>query len=158
MTGKFTAARSVAIGADEAAFDLKEILKTYLKGKGIEVVDYGAFDKSPVLYPDIAVKVAEAVAEGKHPRGILMCGTGIGMAISANKVPGVRAANCHDTYSAQRARKSNDAQILTMGARVIGPELAKTIVDAWLASEFEGGGSAPKVERMIQYDEKYRKK
>jgi len=149
---------SVAIGADEAAFDLKEILKAYLKGRGIEVVDYGAFDKSPVLYPDIAVKVAEAVAEGKHPRGILMCGTGIGMAISANKVPGIRAANCHDTYSAQRARKSNDAQILTMGARVIGPELAKTIVDAWLASEFEGGGSAPKVERMIQYDEKYRKK
>ena len=149
---------SVAIGADEAAFDLKEILKAYLKGRGIEVVDYGAFDKSPVLYPDIAVKVAEAVAEGKHPRGILMCGTGIGMAISANKVPGIRAANCHDTYSAQRARKSNDAQILTMGARVIGPELAKTIVDAWLASEFEGGGSAPKVQRMIQYDEKYRKK
>jgi ribose 5-phosphate isomerase B len=149
---------SVAIGADEAAFDLKEILKAYLKGRGIEVVDYGAFDKSPVLYPDIAVKVAEAVAAGKHPRGILMCGTGIGMAISANKVPGIRAANCHDTYSAERARKSNDAQILTMGARVIGPELAKTVVDAWLASEFEGGGSAPKVQRMIQYDEKYRKK
>ena len=151
-------AMSVAIGADEAAFDLKEILKAYLKGRGIEVVDYGAFDKTPVLYPDIAVKVAEAVAAGKHPRGILMCGTGIGMAISANKVPGIRAANCHDTYSAQRARKSNDAQILTMGARVIGPELAKTIVDAWLDSEFEGGGSAPKVEKIIQYDEKYRKR
>ncbi|HTZ52152.1 MAG TPA: RpiB/LacA/LacB family sugar-phosphate isomerase, partial [Spirochaetia bacterium] len=75
-----------------------------------------------------------------------------------NKVPGIRAANCHDTYSAQRARKSNDAQILTMGARVIGPELAKTIVDAWLASEFEGGGSAPKVQRIREYDEKYRKK
>jgi ribose 5-phosphate isomerase B len=142
---KSAAAVSVAIGADEAAFDLKEILKAYLEGKGVEVVDYGAFDRNPVLYPDVAVKVAEAVAEGKHPRGILMCGTGIGMAISANKVPGIRAANCHDTYSAQRARKSNDAQILTMGARVIGPELAKTIVDAWLASEFEGGGSTAKV-------------
>jgi ribose 5-phosphate isomerase B len=158
MKEQSSSVTSVAIGADEAAFDLKEILKAYLKGRGIEVVDYGAFDKSPVLYPDIAVKVAEAVAAGKHPRGILMCGTGIGMAISANKVPGIRAANCHDTYSAERARKSNDAQILTMGARVIGPELAKTVVDAWLASEFEGGGSAPKVERMIQYDEKYRKK
>ena len=158
MKEKSLSAMSVAIGADEAAFDLKEILKAYLKGRGIEVVDYGAFDKTPVLYPDIAVKVAEAVAAGKHPRGILMCGTGIGMAISANKVPGIRAANCHDTYSAQRARKSNDAQILTMGARVIGPELAKTVVDAWLASEFEGGGSAPKVQRMIQYDEQYRKK
>jgi ribose 5-phosphate isomerase B len=148
----------VAIGADEAAFDLKEILKAHLSARGVEVVDYGAFDKTPVLYPDIAVKVAEAIAAGKHPRGILMCGTGIGMAITANKVPGVRAATCHDTYSAERARKSNDAQILTMGARVIGAELAKTIVDAWLKSEFEGGGSTPKVERMAAYDEKYRKK
>lgn len=149
---------SIAIGADEAAFDLKEILKAHLKAKGIEVQDYGAYDKTPVLYPDVAVKVAEAIAEGKHARGILMCGTGIGMAITANKVPGVRAATCHDTYSAERARKSNNAQILTMGARVIGPELAKTIVDAWLVSEFEGGGSTPKVEKIIEYDEKYRKK
>ena len=148
----------IAIGADEAAFDLKETLKRHLAGKGVDVVDYGAFDKSPVLYPDIAVKVAEAIAEGKHSRGILMCGTGIGMAITANKVPGVRAATCHDTYSAERARKSNDAQILTMGARVIGPELAKTIVDAWLKSEFEGGGSTPKVERMVEIDEKFRRK
>ncbi len=149
---------SVAIGADEAAFDLKEVLKDHLTKKGIEVKDYGAYDKNPVLYPDVAIKVAEAIAQGTHSRGILMCGTGIGMAITANKVPGVRAACCHDTYSAQRARKSNDAQVLTMGARVIGPELAKTIVDAWLESEFEGGRSAPKVEKMIEYDEKYRRK
>ena len=147
----------IAIGADEAAYDLKEILKAHLAARGVEVVDYGAFDRNPVLYPDIAVKVAEAIAAGRHPRGILMCGTGIGMAITANKVPGVRAATCHDTYSAERARKSNDAQILTMGARVIGPELAKTIVDAWLRSEFEGGGSTPKVERMAEYDEKFRR-
>jgi ribose 5-phosphate isomerase B len=148
----------VAIGADEAAYDLKEILKTYLAARGVDVVDYGAYDTTPVLYPDIAVKVAEAIAQGKHTRGILMCGTGIGMAITANKVPGIRAATCHDTYSAERARKSNDAQILTMGARVIGPELAKTIVDAWLKSEFEGGGSTRKVERMAEYDEKFRRK
>jgi ribose 5-phosphate isomerase B len=148
----------VAIGADEAAFDLKEILKAHLAARGVEVVDYGAFDKSPVLYPDIAVKVAEAIAEGKYERGILMCGTGIGMAITANKVPGIRAALCHDTYSAERARKSNDAQILTMGARVIGPELAKTIVDAWLKSEFEGGGSTQKVERIAEYEKKFLKK
>ena len=148
----------VAIGADEAAFDLKEILKAHLAARGVEVVDYGAFDKSPVLYPDIAVKVAEAIAEGKYERGILMCGTGIGMAITANKVPGIRAALCHDTYSAERARKSNDAQILTMGARVIGPELAKTIVDAWLKSEFAGGGSTQKVERIAEYEKKFLKK
>ena len=147
----------VAIGADEAAFDLKETLKAWLTARGVDVVDYGTFDKSPVLYPDIAIKVAEAVAHGRHERGILMCGTGIGMAITANKVPGIRAATCHDTYSAERARKSNDAQILTMGARVIGPELAKTIVDAWLRSEFEGGGSPPKVERIKEYEKKFLK-
>ncbi|MGA2642193.1 MAG: ribose 5-phosphate isomerase B [Spirochaetia bacterium] len=147
----------VAIGADDAAFDLKEILKSHLAEKGVEVVDYGAFDKSPSLYPDIAVKVAEAIAEGRHERGILMCGTGLGMAITANKVPGIRAATCHDTYSAERARKSNDAQILTMGARVIGPELAKTIVDAWLKSEFEGGGSTRKVELIAEYEKKFHK-
>jgi len=148
----------LAIGADDAAFDLKEILKAFLMGKGVDVVDYGAFDTSPSLYPDIAVKVAEAVAEGKHDRGILMCGTGIGMAIAANKVFGIRAATCHDTYSAERARKSNDAQILTMGARVIGAELAKTIVDAWLKSEFEGGASTKKVERIAEYEKKFLKK
>jgi ribose 5-phosphate isomerase B len=148
----------VAIGADEAAFDLKEILKSFLAAKGVEVVDYGVFDKSPSLYPDIAVKVAQAILDGKHERGILMCGTGLGMAITANKVPGIRAATCHDTYSAERARKSNDAQILTMGARVIGPELAKTIVDAWLKSEFEGGGSTRKVAAIAEYERKFLKK
>lgn len=158
MREKSPSPLTVAIGADEAAFDLKEILKVWLASRGVEVVDYGTFDRTPVLYPDIAVKVAEAIAAGTHTRGILMCGTGIGMAITANKVPGVRAATCHDTYSAERARKSNDAQILTMGARVIGPELAKTIVDAWLKSEFEGGGSTPKVERMVEYDERFRRK
>ena len=147
----------VAIGADDAAYDLKETLKSHLAGNGVEVVDYGVFDKSPSLYPDIAVKVAEAIAEGKHTRGILMCGTGLGMAIAANKVPRIRAATCHDTYSAERARKSNDAQILTMGAWVIGPELAKTIVDAWLKSEFEGGGSTRKVARILEYEKKFLK-
>ena len=140
----------VAIGADDAAYDLKETLKSHLAGKGVEVVDYGAFDKSPSLYPDIAVKVAEAIAEGKHERGILMCGTGLGMAITANKVPGIRAATCHDTYSAERARKSNDAQILTMGARVIGPELAKMIADVWLEAPFEGGRHKPRIDAIME--------
>lgn len=148
----------VAIGADDAAYDLKEILKSYLTAQGAEVVDYGVFDKSPSLYPDIAVKVATAVSEGKHERDILVCGTGLGMAIAANKVPGIRAATCHDTYSAERSRKSNNAQILTLGARVIGPELAKTVVAAWLRSEFEGGESTRKVERIMQYEKKFLKK
>jgi ribose 5-phosphate isomerase B len=149
---------TIALGADDAAFELKETLKKYLAGLGVEVMDYGVFDTSPSLYPDIAVKVAEAIAGGKHERGILLCGTGLGMAIAANKVPGIRAATCHDVYSAERARKSNNAQILTMGARVIGTELAKTVVDAWLRSEFQGGGSTAKVERIIAYEQKHLKK
>lgn len=147
----------IAIGCDEAAFDLKELLKKYLQDLHHEVEDFGTFERRPVLYPDIAFAVAEKVAAGTFSRAILLCGTGIGMAISANKVPGVRAAQAHDTYSAERARKSNDAQILTLGARVVGPELARTIVKAWLGSDFEGGGSTAKVERIQQYDQAHRR-
>ena len=149
---------TIALGADDAAYELKEIIKKHLEEKHIEVTDYGVFDTRPSLYPDIAFAVAVAIAEGKHARGILMCGTGLGMAITANKVPGVRAATCHDTYSAERARKSNDAQIITMGARVIGPELAKTVIDAWLKSEFQGGGSTEKVQRISEYEKRFLKR
>lgn len=147
----------IAIGCDEAAFDLKELVKKYLQDLHHEVEDFGTFERRPVLYPDIAFAVAEKVAAGTFSRAILLCGTGIGMAISANKVPGVRAAQAHDTYSAERARKSNDAQVLTLGARVVGPELARTIVKAWLGSEFEGGGSTAKVERIKEYDQAHRR-
>ena len=143
---------SIAIGCDEAAYELKEVLKKVLQAGGHEVADYGTHEGRPVLYPDIAFAVAEDIAAGRHVRGVLLCGTGIGMAISANKVAGVRAAQCHDTYSAERARKSNDAQIITMGARVVGAELAKSILAAWLASEYEGGRSAPKVDRIVEYE------
>jgi ribose 5-phosphate isomerase B len=145
---------AIAIGCDEAAYDLKQTLKAMLAGLGHEVADYGTFEAKPVLYPDIAFAVAEAIAAGRHHRGVLLCGTGIGMAISANKVQGVRAAQCHDAYSAERARKSNDAQIITMGARVVGPELAKSILSAWLAAEFEGGRSQPKVTRITEYEQR----
>jgi ribose 5-phosphate isomerase B len=145
---------SIAIGCDEAAYDLKETLKAMLAGLGHAVTDYGTFEAKPVLYPDIAFAVAEDIAAGRHARGVLLCGTGIGMAISANKVAGVRAAQCHDTYSAERARKSNDAQIITMGARVVGAELAKSILAAWLAAEFEGGRSQPKVTRITEYEQR----
>lgn len=146
----------IALGCDEAGLPLMEVVRAHLKEKGIDIQDFGVFNTDPVDYPDIAVSTSEAVANGSCERGILVCGTGIGMCITANKVPGVRAALCHDTYSAERARKSNDAQVLTMGARVIGPELAKSILDAWLASEFAGGRSTPKVEKMKQVDERYR--
>ncbi len=142
----------LAIGCDEAAYDLKQLLKKHMADAGHEVTDFGTFDAQPVLYPDIAFAVAEQVAAGVHERGLLLCGTGIGMAISANKVKGIRAAQCHDTYSAERASRSNDAQIITIGARVVGPELAKAIVDAWLKSSFDGGRSQPKVDLIHSYE------
>jgi ribose 5-phosphate isomerase B len=148
--------KTVLIGCDEAALQLKEIVKAHLQSKGVEVVDYGVHTPDPVDYPDIALQVAKDVAAKKSDRAILICGTGIGMAITANKVPGVYAAQAHDTYSAERARKSNNAQVLTMGARVIGPELAKQIVDAWMASEFAGGNSARKVDKIAQIETKLR--
>ncbi len=148
----------IAIGCDDAAVELKSIVSAYLLQKGFELTDYSRpLGDEKSIYPDIAFVVALAIKAGKHDRGILLCGTGIGMSIVANKVPGIRAALCHDAYSAQRARKSNNAQIITLGARVVGPELAKTIIDAWLASEFEGGKSAPKVEKISYYEQCARK-
>ena len=142
----------LAIGCDEAACDLKELIRKHLVAAGHDVTDFGTHDAKPVLYPDVAFEVAQRVAAGEFERAVLLCGTGIGMAISANKVKGIRAAQAHDTFSAERASRSNDAQILTMGARVIGPELAKKIVDTWLASTFDGGGSQTKVDRIRSYE------
>jgi ribose 5-phosphate isomerase B len=148
---------TIALGCDEAAFRLKEAIRSYLEKKGLAVEDFGVYNTDPSLYPDIAEKVARSVVEGKHPQAILICGTGIGMAITANKVPGVRAAVCHDVYSTQRARKSNDCQIMALGARVVGEELAKALVDTWLESSFEGGKSADKVKRIKEIEGHYAK-
>jgi len=149
----------VAIGCDNAGFPLKNIIIDLLEADhaDIKIVDFGVTQADDQeLYPDIAERVAQVVASEDYDRGILICGTGLGMAMTACKVPGIRAATCHDTYSAERARKSNNAQILTMGARVIGSELAKSIVDVWLASEFDSKSrSGPKVQRMEEIDKKY---
>ena len=142
----------LAIGCDEAACDLKDTLKAHLAALGFDVTDFGTHDNAPVLYPDIAFAVAQRVAAGEFERAVLLCGTGIGMAISANKVPGIRAAQCHDTYSAERASRSNDAQIITIGARVVGPELAKAIVDTWVRARFDGGRSLPKIDRITAFE------
>jgi ribose 5-phosphate isomerase B len=144
--------KPIAVGADDAAAHLKGVLVKHLKSRGLPVQDYGIFDDENVLYPDIALEVAQAIVEGKHDRGILLCGTGIGVSIAANKVPGIRAAVCHDLYSTERSRMSNDCQIMALGSRVIGEELAKSLVDVWLRSEFQGGRSAPKVERIKQIE------
>ena len=145
----------IAIGCDEAGCGLKHIIIDLLQKEGIEVTFEGCRDDEVVLYPNIAERVANIVADGEADRGILICGTGIGMAMAANKVKGIRAAVCHDPFSTERSRKSNDAQIMCMGARVIGPELAKMLVKLWLTCDFAGGGSAPKVEAIKQMEEKY---
>ena len=142
---------SIAIGCDEAAFDLKETLKAMLAGLGHEVADYGTFEAKPVLYPDIAFAVAEDIAAGKHTRGVLLCGTGIGMAISANKVAGVRAAQCHDTYSAERARKSNDGRGDHDGCASLGWKGPSRSWRRGPPVEFEGGRSQPKISRISEY-------
>ena len=134
----------IAIGCDEAGCGLKHIIIDLLQKEGIEVTDEGCRDDEVVLYPNIAERVANIVADGEADRGILICGTGIGMAMAANKVKGIRAAVCHDPFSTERSRKSNDAQIMCMGARVIGPELAKMLVKLWLTCDFAGGGSGHK--------------
>ena len=145
---------AIAVGADEAGAPLKERLADYMREHGYEVKDYGNGTEQD--YPDVAAEVAEAVARGEHDRALLVCGTGLGMAITANKIHGVRAVTAHDSYSAERARKSNDAQVITMGARVIAPEAAEMVLEHWLASEFEGGRSTPKVEKMKEVDARYR--
>lgn len=145
---------SIAMGCDHNGLELKNVIIQLLKEKGIEFEDYGTMTKDPVDYPDLAEKVASSILQGKHDRGILICGTGLGMAIAANKVRGIRAATCHDIYSAERSRKSNNAQILTMGAQIIGPELAKKLVEAWLASEFQGGRSERKVKKIMEIEKK----
>jgi ribose 5-phosphate isomerase B len=142
----------IALGGDEAAYELKEALLEHIGELGYEVRDFGTYNAEPILYPDVAVKVARAIVSGEFDRGILVCGTGIGVAISANKIQGIRAAQAHDTYSAAKARSSNDAQILALGARVVGTELAKSIVTVFLSTAFGGGASAEKVARIADYE------
>jgi ribose 5-phosphate isomerase B len=140
--------KPIALGSDDAGFPLKEAVKRYLEAGGHAVLDYGCDSADPVDYPDVALEVARAVARGDHDRAILVCGTGIGMAITANKVPGVYATVAHDAYSAAKARTSNNTQVLALGARVVAPELATTLVGIWLKSEFAGGASARKVGKI----------
>jgi ribose 5-phosphate isomerase B len=153
----------ILIGADDAGVGLLDVIAADLAAMGLAVETFRPGDLAvateprdgeEVDYPDVAERVAVAIRDGRSDRGILICGTGIGMAITANKIPGVRAALAHDVYSAERARKSNNAQILTLGARVIGPESAKTVVHAWLASEFAGGASTRKVAKIDRLEER----
>jgi len=126
----------IALGSDHGGYQLKENLKEYLRELNVEYVDFGCENKKSVDYPDIGFKVAKEVKSGKYSRGILICRTGIGMSVVANKVRGIRASLCHDIFSARNTREHNDANILTLGARVISVGLAKEIVRVWLNTKF----------------------
>ena len=138
----------VAIGCDHGGFDLKQKVIDYLKARDIEFEDFGIYIKEASDYPDIAKKVSAAVAGGRFERAILICGTGIGMSIVANKTKGIRAALCGDTYSARVSRAHNNANILCIGARVVGEYLALDIVDTWLKTNFEGGRHKKRIDMI----------
>jgi ribose 5-phosphate isomerase B len=147
----------VAIASDHGGFTLKNKIIEFLKEKGIKYEDMGTYSCDSVDYPEFGEKVALAVKNSDFDRGICICGTGIGIGISANKVPGIRAALCHDTFSARASREHNDANVLCMGERVIGPGLALEIVDIWLHTDFLGGRHARRVDKIAQIEKKYTK-
>ncbi len=148
----------IGIGSDHNAYEMKEVLLKYIQDLGHEIVDFGSKDScKEVDYPEVAFEVAESINKDELDRGILLCGTGLGMAIAAGKVPGIRAVTCHDTYSGERAQKSNNAQVMTMGAQVIGIETAKKVVEIYLNSDFPGGKSARKVQQITDKEQEFLK-
>ena len=147
--------KKIAIGCDPNAAGLKEAIIKHLAELGYECEDYGSDDP---IYANVAIDVAEAVAAGRHDRGILMCGTGIGVSIAANKVPGAYAALCSDAYSTERSIKSNNVNIMTLGEQVTGVELAKSLVTIWTKSEYvPGGRSEPKIQRICEYAQEHQR-
>ncbi len=142
----------IAAGADHAGWNLKEALVNYLIDRGWDVEDFGTFGPDSVDYPDYANKVALAVTNADVERGLLICGSGQGMCIVANKTPGVRASLAHDVISARLARQHNDANVLTMGARFVAPELAQEILEVWLATPYEGGRHQRRLEKIEQIE------
>lgn len=144
----------IAIGADHGGFNLKKDIVGLLEELGHEYKDFGTHSVESIDYPDVAIPVAEAVAAGEFDRGILICGTGIGIGIAANKVKGIRAALVHDSFSAKATRQHNDSNIMTLGERVVGPGLALDLVETWLDTSFEGGRHSKRVDKMSAYESK----
>ena len=145
----------IALGADHAGWELKEEIKAWLLERNVELLDFGTHSPDSVDYPDYAAQVGEAVAAGKAERGVLVCGTGIGMAMAANKVPGVRAAFCPDLFTARMSREHNDANVLALGGRLTGRELALEIVEMWLRAEFQGGRHARRVGKLTELEQRH---
>lgn len=147
----------IAIGCDHAGINLKPVLIKYLEAKGYEFYDFGTYTKDSCNYAEYGAKVAEAVASGEYDRGILICGTGIGMSIVANKVPGIRCAHCHDSFSARATRMHNDANVIAFGERCIGAGIMLDIVEAFLTTEFEGGRHLARIAKITEVEKKYSK-
>ena len=148
----------IAIGADHAGFDLKQILAAYLRQQGHEVIDKGTDSTEPVDYPDFAEAVGNAVLAGAAERAVLVCGSGVGASVSANKIPGIRAGLCHDTYSAGQGVEHDDMNILVLGARIIGVEVARELVDRFVAAKFTGEERhRRRVEKIAALERRYSK-
>ncbi len=144
----------IAIGSDHAGLELKNFIKDILIQRGIEPVDFGTHEESSVDYPDFGEQVSFAVSRGEVDRGILICGTGLGMSIVANKFPGIRATLCHDEYTARMSRLHNDSNILVMGGRVIEREVALKILVAWLETPFEGGRHSRRLDKILKIEKR----
>lgn len=142
----------IAMACDHGGLRLKNVLKEYLLDNGYEVEDFGTNSEDSCDYPDYAGKAAKAVASGACDKGVVVCGTGIGVSITANKVKGIRCALCHDVFSAKATRAHNDSNMIAMGQRVIGEGLALEILKAWLSTEFEGGRHVQRIEKMMAYE------
>jgi ribose 5-phosphate isomerase B len=139
---------TIAVGADHAGWTLKETLKAWLIEQGHDVIDFGTHSPDSVDYPDYAAQVGESVAVGKVERGVLVCGTGLGMAIAANKIPGIRAVACNDLLAARMSREHNDANVLAVGGRLLGRQAALEILGTWLDTRFAGGRHVQRVEKI----------
>lgn len=147
----------IGIASDHGGYNLKEEIKIYLENKGYEIIDFGTNSNDSVDYPDYGQTVAEAVVNKEVEKGIVCCGTGIGISIAANKVPGIRCAVVSDTFSAKMCRAHNNANMLSLGERVVGRGLALEIVEAWLTTEFEGDRHARRIDKISKIEEKYSK-
>ncbi|MGI6160803.1 MAG: ribose 5-phosphate isomerase B [Christensenellales bacterium] len=145
----------IAVGSDHGGFELKQVVLEYLHAHDIEYRDLGCFSENSVDYPDVGLTVALSVASKEFDKGILFCGTGIGISIAANKVPGIRAALCSDTYSARMSKEHNNSNILVMGGRTIGAGVAIEILEAWLKAEFAGGRHGTRVDKISAIEKKY---
>lgn len=142
----------IAIGCDHGAFNLKNAVKKYLEERGLEVKDFGIYEEGRVDYPDIAEVVCKSITSGECEKGILLCGTGIGISIAANKIKGIRAAVCNEVYCAKMAKCHNNANVITLGGRVVGEDVALEIVSAWLDAEFMGGRHQERIDKITNLE------